>query len=444
MPNHRVSNLDDSSLAGDTMNVKRIGMASTSEVPTELSRTEFNALVSELYQHLYDLVFLRTHPLADILVPDSETARKDRGWRLQDLLLEAIKELDPGPGAAPFSREWRRHRLMVRRYRNGLEPPVVMQELAISRRQYYRDHETAVEAIAGVLWERYLDNTRTAQAPARIVAETSPVDHLELLRLEAARTTQAERYTRPADVASGAFALLEDRVRQRGIIVKMDLAESPARVAIEKGLLRQILLGVAGYLIERSQNATLRLVERVDGPEVKLRLTMAPPDAMRSTTPEEVAERQAAFSEMAALGGAHLVPIDERGSVSGFELHLPVDAQRTVLVVDDNEDTLELLRRFLAPHHYRVVTARSVPEALELAIQVQPFVVIVDLMLPGQDGWDLLQTLLNRPETRRIPVLICSVLKQKELALSLGATAFLDKPVTEEVLLAALAALERA
>jgi CheY-like chemotaxis protein len=63
-------------------------------------------------------------------------------------------------------------------------------------------------------------------------------------------------------------------------------------------------------------------------------------------------------------------------------------------------------------------------------------------MMPEQDGWDLLHQLLGQAATRDIPIIICSVLPQRELALSLGATAFLRKPFTEEMLLTMLNALD--
>jgi CheY-like chemotaxis protein len=62
--------------------------------------------------------------------------------------------------------------------------------------------------------------------------------------------------------------------------------------------------------------------------------------------------------------------------------------------------------------------------------------------MPGRDGWDLLQTLLNQSDTRHIPIIVYTVLKQKTLALSLGATAFLEKPVSKQALFSALQALE--
>lgn len=416
--------------------------------------------VHDLYQHLGDLVYLRVHPLLDVLAPNPALPRKERAWQLQDLLLTTIKDLDPGPQAPVLSPQWRRYRLMLRRYKNGMDADTVMQELAISRRQFYRDHEMALGAIAEMLWDhasaRLSEASDTAQSPmpagpggaaatAQTPAPGAPAfDHLEDLRLEAARTAQADRYARLNELVPGALALFKDRLAQRHLLTEVALDPSLDGILLEKGVLRQALLGLLGYLVERASEATIRLAASSDARLVRLWLGVEPPTAIRPTQPAEVAERLAAFAEMAALAGAQLTPrlaADDPLAVVGFEVALPVYVQRTILVVDDNEDVLELFRRILQPHHYRVVTARTVPEALELAAGLQPYAITVDLMLPGQDGWDLLQVLLNRSDTRQIPIIVCSVLKQKELALSLGATAFIEKPVTEQALNAALAAL---
>jgi CheY-like chemotaxis protein len=65
----------------------------------------------------------------------------------------------------------------------------------------------------------------------------------------------------------------------------------------------------------------------------------------------------------------------------------------------------------------------------------------LDLMMPGRDGWDLMQIPLNQPGTSSIPIIVCTVLKQKELALSLGAAAFLEKLFSQQTLLSTLNAL---
>jgi CheY-like chemotaxis protein len=431
----------------------------TSDGPSEYNLAahsppgEFIHQVHDLYQHLGDLVYLRAHPLLDVLIPGASLPRKERAWQLQDLLLNTIKELDPGPQAPVLSPRWRRYRLMLRRYKNGIDAETVMQELAISRRQFYRDHEAALAAIAGVLWDHAATQPPTANRaglPAALTSElpaTDALDHLETLRLAAARSAQADRYARLDELVTGALALIRDRLALHALQADVTLDASLDGVMLEKGVLRQVLLGLLGYLVERASDAAIRLTGSSDGQLVRLSLSVEPPSAVHPTSALEVAERLAAFSEMASMAGARLRSSsgpqvdDAYAAVAGFEITLPVNAQQIILVVDDNEDVLELFRRILQPHHYRVVTARSVPEAVELAAGLQPFAITIDLMLPGQDGWDLLQLLLNRPDTRQIPIIVCSVLKQKELALSLGATAFLEKPVTEQAINSALAAL---
>ena len=56
-------------------------------------------------------------------------------------------------------------------------------------------------------------------------------------------------------------------------------------------------------------------------------------------------------------------------------------------------------------------------------------------MMPGKDGWEGLQTFKNNLNTSQIPIVVCSVMKQKELALSLGANYFIEKPIVESKLL---------
>jgi CheY-like chemotaxis protein len=410
------------------------------------TQEEFNEQISDLYQHLYDLVYLRTHPLTDVLVDAPDIRRKDKAWLLHELLLDVIEELDPGPEAPAFSREWRRHRLMVGRYKNGMEPAEVWQEIAVSRRQYYREHRAALNAIAKILWQRYMiePDELEESAPVSPPVEDAPPTHEELLRREVARAAYVDDYTRIDEVIEGVVTLLASRMAEQQLTLERAYPETLPDVAVERGLLRQLLLGLLGYLVDRVEQTTVQV--RLHHDEATLRLTLrVDPAAIAPTDQEEaVQERLAACEELAALSRAHIVPHYAEKMVAGFDILLPTDPLRPILVVDDNEDVLELLRRFLTTHRYRVITARSAGAALDLAIGLQPDVITLDLMMPEQDGWDLLQTLRNRPETQHIPIVVCSVLKQKDLALSLGATTFLKKPVTEQALLRTLHALKAA
>jgi CheY-like chemotaxis protein len=406
-----------------------------------VSRSEFISHLADAYKHLYDLVYLRTHPLADVLTASSSLTRKKQARHLHRILLEIIEELDPGPQAPAFSHEWRRHRLMVLRYVRGLNPQAVADQLAIGLRHYYRVHESAIEDIASLLWDRHVVRRSSLPETPQIAAEDASARRLELLRLEAARMAQADRYARVGDVVRGVLPLLNEMLHQHRIEVDLSLPEPLAGVSIGQSWLRQMLLGMLGYLIEHAQQATLRLSAKGEGSVMCLSLKLDPPEAALSTPLTEVQDRLSTFGEMATLTGARILPMQVGESITGFEIQLPT-AERTVLVVDDNEDILELFRAYLSHHRYRVVTAQTAQDTLVLARRLKPYAITLDLMMPDQDGWDVLQVLLNQSDTQHIPIIVCSVLKQKELALSLGASAFLEKPISEETLLSTLEALE--
>jgi len=408
-----------------------------------LPRSAFIDQVADAYEHLYDIVYLRTHPLAELLVPDKTLSRKERAWQLHHILIDTIEELDPGPQTPIFSREWRRYRLMVLRCTEGLDSQTVADQLAISRRHYYREYKAAIEAIASIMWDRYVVHPPAPQQADLTIEEQTSLSRMELLRLEAARLAQARRYARVDDVLEGALSLLQEILYQRRLDIRQSLPAMLPGTSIDQSLLRQMLLGILGYLIERAKQATLWLTAHVEESAICLSMRVEPTAVIQTMEQDEIEETLSTFEELATLSNARILPMHTGQSIVGFDVQLPI-AERTVLVVDDNQDVLELFRRYLSSHHYCVATAQTAQEALDIARQLQPHAITLDLMMPDQDGWDLLQVLLNQPDTRHIPIIVCSVLRQKSLALSLGATAFLEKPVTEQSLLLALEALEKA
>jgi len=112
--------------------------------------------------------------------------------------------------------------------------------------------------------------------------------------------------------------------------------------------------------------------------------------------------------------------------------------QPTVLVVDDEAQDRELLANYLSPEGYRIVTAASGDEAMTKARDFHPDVITLDILMPSGSGWEMLYRLRNTPETAKTPIVVVSIVDQKQLGFSLGAAEYLVKPVSKEVLLEAL------
>jgi signal transduction histidine kinase/DNA-binding response OmpR family regulator len=110
------------------------------------------------------------------------------------------------------------------------------------------------------------------------------------------------------------------------------------------------------------------------------------------------------------------------------------------LLIEDNDHAAELMRVQLEPAGFEVVRAATARDALDWLATGQPTVVVLDLLLPDMDGWDLLG-LLKQPDsaTTHIPVVIVSIVADMRKGFSLGASAVLQKPVSREELLGALA-----
>ncbi len=103
-----------------------------------------------------------------------------------------------------------------------------------------------------------------------------------------------------------------------------------------------------------------------------------------------------------------------------------------VLIVDDDQDSAEILKRTLEKSGYSVLVAHSGSEALELVRKQPPIAITLDVMMPGMDGWSVLSKLKSDPATSSIPVIMVTMLQDRNLGFSLGASEFLTKPVNPE------------
>ena len=389
----------------------------------------FRQQIEEALAHLRDIVALRTMALGDLLIPD--VAHDRRGWELSRALLEAIEELRPSDAGTTADDIWieRRYRILALSYASGLQPDAVADRLSISRRHFYRQLQRALDEFADYLWASVGEAAQSLPRPVeQEIAEGDP------LRREGAKQLQSARQASLADVVAATHAVLAQLLERGAIAWECTLARQADSVAISPAILKQLLLELLGPLLGQGAVDHIRVLSAARDAQVEL-LLEAHGQGPLPSSPKELSDKPAV--RLAAMQGAR-VTVESKRQGLRFFIRLPIHGAPTVLIVDDNEDVCLLFRRYLSHAGYRVLTATTGAVALSLAREQRPFAVTLDLMMNQEDGWDVLQELTHDPLTAAVPIVVCSVLDQQELALMLGATAFLKKPVMAEDLLQTL------
>jgi PAS domain S-box-containing protein len=125
---------------------------------------------------------------------------------------------------------------------------------------------------------------------------------------------------------------------------------------------------------------------------------------------------------------------DKTGSAKAF---INEEAS-TVLVIDDDPVVRDLMRRFLNKEGFNVETAASGEDGLALARTLKPNAITLDVMMPRMDGWAVLSALKSEDELRHIPVIMLTIVDNKNIGYALGASDYLNKPIDRTHLLATL------
>ncbi len=123
---------------------------------------------------------------------------------------------------------------------------------------------------------------------------------------------------------------------------------------------------------------------------------------------------------------------------AGQEAAKPRKETGLVLVIDDDRAVHELLRHAIGKQGFRVEGALSGEEGLRMARRLHPDAITLDVMMPGMDGWTVLSSLKSDPDLSKIPVIMLTIVDEKNRGYSLGAADYLTKPIERDRLTAVL------
>jgi CheY-like chemotaxis protein len=397
---------------------------------------DFEQALREALTHLYDPVYQAPPLLRHVLTrnPYGGTGA------VQPLVLAAIQELKPGPEVPPNARSRRLYELLACRYVQELTQEETADRLGITPRHLRREQQQAVQMLARRLWEQYEQQHQSlaGEAPTLSAASdpTAQGTAEPTWRSQVHQELAALEENDPGAVANVA-ELVEQVVRlETSLATRHHCRLEAAPVlpglvaAIHPSVLRQLLIVAVQKLVQATVQGVVKAAAWQADNCVRVEVSGQPVPPEVTPVSEFIAET------VAARGGQ--VAVRRDGEQVRFEMTLPVARLLTVLVVDDNPDLVHLYRRYTERTRYRIAHVAAGQEVFQAVRRLHPDAVVLDVMLPDIDGWEVLTRLHEDPDTRAIPVIICSVVRQGELALALGATGYVPKPVRRQELIQAL------
>ncbi len=366
--------------------------------------------VYDLLSHLNDIAYLQGYPLAGRMPAEGG----QRGEALRQWLLEGLEHLRPPEGVPSDDPAWRPYSALRLRYLELHGPLRVQEALGLSERQVRREQRRGIAALAGLLSD-------ALPQPEPPTPETG-----EAFRGAADALQVSPAALDTAQVLEEVAGILDRRYRDLG--VELHLPSPSLPVYADRVSLRQVLSRILSELASPGRVVQCRV--GTQGEEVEFRFSVAPGG---SPPPDPDLLLECNYLAELSLGRVW-AETGPGAVVCAFPTRRPA----LLLLVDDEPQAAELLRRCLQGRGMRVTALGDSFQVLEEAVRLRPEVIVLDVLMPGRDGWEVLQQLQSTPETRPIPVIVCSVWKDPELALTLGARDFIRKPITRPRLLQAL------
>lgn len=383
--------------------------------------------VRSALNHLYDPEYLARSPLVGLF---GLAGRYDPAAALQQRLIQAIEALRPRGAGLLAARDRQAHDLLLYRYVQRLTQDDIAHQFGISERQLRRDQNRAVQLLAGRLWEEYgLAQNAAAETPAEPPAG-QPTDAESFAWLV---RNPAECLTAPNQMLVTVEELAQALAERHSVRLVWPAPADLPPLAVHPIAFRQMALGLLGHALACARGGQCVLAVERGVASLTFEIVAQWPDADRPIVAADLAQ----VEELVGLFRGHL-KCSAAPARLAYRLDLPVCDQWPVLVIDDNADILQLLARYVAGTRYRVIPAPDPGRVFDLLETHAPRLIVLDVMMPRMDGWELLRRLRGHPLARRLPIIVCTIMNQPELAYALGANVFLRKPVTQAAFLEAL------
>jgi CheY-like chemotaxis protein len=402
-----------------------------------LLHEEFTKTLREALGHLHHADRLRSSPLAALF---GVANRFDTPSLLRRILVDSIKSFEPDPDEPPQSRAWRIYDSLFCCYVQQLSQKVVADQLGLSARQLRREQREALEALAYRLWEQYDLGSRLSEPESSAGSPTRGTNTIPDVAEELAwlRDASPNQSVNLGETLHTALELTRPLATQHSVSIQSTMDRPQTYVAVHPVALSQMLLHLLSASIPKAASSEVTIAVQATAREAEavVRCNKHPVDPRSSLSTEQADSLDMAL-KLAELAHCEL-EIAETDETFVARLRLPLLEELTVLAIDDNVDTLQLLQRYASNTRYRLVVTSDPDQAQSLAAQYAPQIIVLDVMMPQVDGWQVLGRLRQHPLTEHIPVLVCTISPQEALALSLGASAFLRKPVKRQAFLNAL------
>ncbi|MCL5996760.1 MAG: response regulator [Chloroflexi bacterium] len=387
---------------------------------------ELVAWTRDALTHVYNLAFLQRHVQAACL--NGQFGHLDGGSALQQMLLQTIERLKPPETISPNAPALRLFSILRLRYLEGLTQAEVADELHVSLRHLKREQERAVEAVAALL----LEGSERNQHITSDVGDLS--EHAAFsTRGIAHKSVSKQEVVRVDELLRTAASVLDMVLQAQNLHLQVVLDTQLPLVRADPMIVRQLLISALGWTMRGISGQTLTVHLFSEDEDIVLRLHK-PQAAETSMIEGELGTVQ----QLAEAIPAKAQIVTEPGSgnrETTLEIRMLAQEKRCVLMIDDDPDVIQLMQRYLQDSDEFYLVGTTQPEdALRQVISLRPACILLDLMMPGHDGWELLKLLRLSPESAMIPVVVSSVLREPDLARALGATDILPRPFTAEQL----------